>query len=444
MSPADSNDPFAGFGSDRTVIKPGAGRMPAAAVPPTAAGPLPPPAAGATGATMSIDELMGASLNPLVSAAMPLLAAAPRVRHTARHPNPGALKEALADGIRKFEAQARAQGVPNEQVIAGRYILCTFLDESAASTPWGGSGAWSANSLLVLFHNETWGGEKVFQLMGKLAENVQGNRPLLELLYVVLALGFEGRFRVVDNGQTQLDAVRGRLAGLLRQGQTSEKALSPHWEGAAERAHRLSDGVPVWVLATVTVMVLALVWAGFKTWLSYAADPLFAQLQGLEVKTVQFTATQPPPPPPPPAAKPRLAGLLKPEIAAGLVEVQDLADRSIVTIKGDGFFEPGSAEIASGVRTLLPRISEALGQLPGQVLVTGHTDNQPIRTLRFPSNWHLSQQRADAVRHELSRTVQAQRLRAEGRADSEPVTDNDGPAGRSRNRRVEITLFNAG
>ena len=196
---------------------------------------------------MSIDELMGASLNPLVSAAMPLLAAAPRVRHTARHPNPGALKEALADGIRKFEAQARAQGVPNEQVIAGRYILCTFLDESAASTPWGGSGAWSANSLLVLFHNETWGGEKVFQLMGKLAENVQGNRPLLELLYVVLALGFEGRFRVVDNGQTQLDAVRERLAGLLRQGQTHEKALSPHWEGAAERAHRLSDGVPVWV-----------------------------------------------------------------------------------------------------------------------------------------------------------------------------------------------------
>jgi type VI secretion system protein ImpK len=393
---------------------------------------------------MSIDELMGASLNPLVSAAMPLLAAAPRVRHTARHPNPGALKEALADGIRKFEAQARAQGVPNEQVIAGRYILCTFLDESAASTPWGGSGAWSANSLLVLFHNETWGGEKVFQLMGKLAENVQGNRPLLELLYVVLALGFEGRFRVVENGQTQLDAVRERLAGLLRQGQTHEKALSPHWEGAPERAHRLSDGVPVWVLATVTVMVLALLWAGFKLWLSSAADPLFSQLQGLQVRTVQFTATQPPPPPPPPAAKPRLAGLLKPEIAAGLVEVQDLADRSIVTIKGDGFFEPGSTEIAFGVRTLLPRISEALGQLPGQVLVTGHTDNQPIRTLRFPSNWHLSQQRADAVRHELSRTVQSQRLRAEGRADSEPVTDNDGPAGRSRNRRVEITLFNAG
>src|SRR5574339_138377 len=93
-------------------------------------------AGGGAGTGLSLDDLMHASLNPLVSAAMPLLAAAPRVRHTARHPNPGALKEALADGIRRFETQARAQGVPNEQVIAGRYILCTFLDESAASTPW--------------------------------------------------------------------------------------------------------------------------------------------------------------------------------------------------------------------------------------------------------------------------------------------------------------------
>jgi type VI secretion system protein ImpK len=136
--------------------------------------------------------------------------------------------------------------------------------------------------------------------------------------------------------------------------------------------------------------------------------------------------------------------LLKPEIAAGLVEVQDLADRSVVTIKGDGFFEPGSVEVASGVRTLLPRIAQALAEVPGQVLITGHTDNQPIRTLRFPSNWHLSQERADAVRSELARTVKPQRLRSEGRADSEPLSDNSSPAGRARNRRVEITLFTPG
>ena len=444
MSPADDhNDPFAAFSNDRTVIRPGGGG--GGAVPPDATvvrgagAPAAPPRAAPPSkeAPLSLDAMMNASLNPLVSAAMPLLAAAPRVRHTARHANPAGLKDALAEGIQKFEAQARAQGLPNEQVIAGRYILCTLLDESAASTPWGGGGAWSANSLLVKFHNETWGGEKVFQLMSKLAENVPANRNLLELLYVVLSLGFEGRFRVVENGQTQLDGVRQRLAQLLRQGQDSEKALSPRWKGHELNGPRLSDGIPLWVIASGLVLLAALAWGTLAVLLRRDAEPVFAKLQALEAAKVQVTA---PPPPPPPAKAPRLAGLLQPEIKAGLVEVQDLADRSVVTIKGDGFFEPGSAEIASGVRTLLPRIAQALADLPGAVLITGHTDNQPIRTLRFPSNWHLSQERADAVKTELARTVKPARLRSEGRADSEPLADNATPAGRARNRRVEITL----
>ena len=75
------------------------------------------------------------------------------------------------------------------------------------------------------------------------------------------------------------------------------------------------------------------------------------------------------------------------------------------------------------------------------MLITGHTDNQPIRTLRYPSNWHLSQDRADAVKAELAKTVKPDRLRAEGRADSESVADNATPAGRTKNRRVEVTLF---
>jgi type VI secretion system protein ImpK len=150
--------------------------------------------------------------------------------------NPAGLKDALADGIRKFEQQARAEGLPNEQVIAARYILCTLIDESAASTPWGGSGVWSGQSLLVLFHNETWGGEKVFQLMSKLAENVPNNRNLLELMYVVLAFGFEGRYRVLNDGKAQLEPAR-RLSQMLRGANRGdgEKTLSPRWEACRPR-----------------------------------------------------------------------------------------------------------------------------------------------------------------------------------------------------------------
>ena len=437
---SEAGDPFAAFGSDRTIIKPSAGRGGAGA---TAAPPAPAGAAAPAGreVPLSLDTMMSGSLNPLVNAAMPLLAAAPRVRQTARHPNPAALRDALAEGIRKFEAQARSQGLPNEQVVAGRYILCTLLDESAASTPWGGSGVWSGNSLLVQFHNETWGGEKIFQLMSKLAENVDANRNLLELLYVVLGLGFQGRYRVIENGETQLDSVRQRLAQMLGRGRSPERALSPRWQGVAARRERLVDGLPLWLIGVGLLVLLAIVFVALRWSLANSANDLFNQLAALDAKKVQLA---PPPPPPPPAPVPRLAGLLAPQIKAGQVEVQDLADRSIVTIKGDGFFEPGSAVVASAFRPLLPRIGEALATLKGNVLITGHTDNQPIRTARFPSNWHLSQERAEVVRDELAKLVLPERLRAEGRADTQPITDNGTPAGRARNRRVEVTLFVTG
>ena len=437
----DPPDPFSSFESDRTIIKPSAGRSPRANGPAAPAGGAPAPwpsAASPVGdAALGLDAISSASVNPLVSAASVLLCMAPRIRTMASHPNPAALKEALAESLRQFEQQARQAGVANDQVIAGRYVLCTFLDESAASTPWGGSGAWSAHSLLVQFHNEAWGGEKVFQLMSKLAENVPGNRALLELLYVVLSLGFEGRYRVLDNGRMQLDGVRLKLSQMLAAVRgPCDQALSPHWQGVPQRGQRLRDGLPVWVVATVSALVLALIYMGLRLTVNSQSDPVFGVIQSLDV-----SSTSPPPPPLTNIPSPRLAAFLKPEVDQGLVLVQDLADRSVVTIKGDGFFEPGSADIDTRVQPLLARIAAAVNSVKGQVLVTGHTDNQPIRSVRYPSNWHLSQERANSVKTFLSAAVQPERLRAEGRADAESIDINDTPAGRSRNRRVEVTLF---
>jgi type VI secretion system protein ImpK len=434
---ASDNDPFSAFESERTVIKPSAGRgarTPAAAPSGAQGG----GAAPGRDAPLALDALMTASLNPLVSAAAPLLNAAARIRGMAQHPNPAGLKDALADGIRKFEAQGRSEGLPNEQVIAGRYILCTLLDEAAADTPWGGSGVWSAHSLLVQFHNEAWGGEKVFQLMSKLAENVANNRNLLELLYVALAFGFEGRYRVIDNGRAQLDSVRTRLVQMLQQGRTVEPALSPRWQGVRSREARLGAGVPLWVVAAALGLLLAAVYVPLRLSINGHSDPLFSALGGLDVKAVPAPVALPPPAVP---AAPRLATFLKAEVDAGLVQVRDAADRSVIIIKGDGFFEPASADVAARVRPLLARIQEALVSVPGQVLITGHTDNQPIRSARFPSNWHLSQERAAAVKALLAPQVKPERMRSEGRADSEPFEGNATPAQRAQNRRVEITLF---
>lgn len=424
----NDDDPFAHFNAkdSQTVIKPAVGRGRVGA--PAAAGAdatVVNVAAAAGGAPAAApDAPTAAGLNPILQHAAPLLMTATRLRATVQHPNPTALRAALAESVRRFESNARAAGVPNEQVIAARYVLCTFVDQCASQTPWGGSGAWASQSLLVQFHNEAWGGEKVFQLLSKLGKDPAPNRHLLELLHTVLALGFEGRYRGMDNGRQQLE---------------TPADLSPQWQGVASTA-RLGDGIPLWVIGAAAAGLLLVLFFILQFTLNGRTNATFNAMQTLDVKAA---AARPLPAPPPPAAaaQPRLAVLLKREIDAGALDVKDLADRSIVTIRGDGFFESSSAEVARGVRPLLAEIAQALAQLPGSVLITGHTDNQPIRSLRYPSNWHLSQARAESVRDLLAPTVKPERMKAEGRADTQPVDDANTAAARARNRRVEITLF---
>jgi type VI secretion system protein ImpK len=430
------DDPFASFDSGRTIVLPTpGGRTPQP-------GAAPPPQLAAEPAPLPNFDL---GLNPLLAAANPLLNLVPQLRATLQHPDPTGLKESLAHGIRRFEARAKAAGIAPEKVIASRYVLCTLLDETVASTPWGGSGAWGGHSLLVSFHNETWGGEKVFQLLGRLAENASANRDILELIYVCLALGFEGRYRVLDNGRAQLEALRERLAQMLRRERGDyEHDLSPNWRGVTSKKNPMLDALPLWVAAAVAGVILVGTYLAFDIGLNRASDPLFSAIQAIRARAPAARATPVAVPVPAPApVKPRLATFLKPEIDAGLVAVKDEETRSTITIRGDGFFEPGSATVAERVLPLLQRIAEALNSVPGPVQVTGHTDSIPIRSARFPSNWHLSQERAKAVAQLLSARVPPARLTSEGRADAEPVASNDTPANRARNRRVEITLFAA-
>jgi len=421
------DDPFAPQGTDRTVMVPSPGARGAGQAR------VPPPVRTMTPAWEERSAVIS-GMNPLLAAANALLAMVPRLRGTLHHPDPQSLRESLARDIKEFERRAQAAHIPNQKIIAARYALCTLLDETASSTPWGGSGMWQQYSLLIMFHNEASGGEKFFQLLSKLAENPAENLDLLQLMDVCLALGFEGRYRMLDNGKAQLEAVRERLTQILRRTQGEyERDLSPHWLPATGKRHSALFAVPIWVTLAVLGLVLLGIYAGFSYLLNTASDPVFAGIQAIRVKTA-------PAAPPKPASEARLAKFLAKEIAEGLVAVRDEDARSVVTIRGDGLFAPGSATIAAAYEPLIARIATALNSVAGQVVVSGHTDNQSIRTARFPSNWHLSQERAHSVAQMLSATVAPARITAEGRAETEPIAKNDTVEGRSRNRRVEVTL----
>jgi type VI secretion system protein ImpK len=417
-------DPFAQLDEPRTFIKPNPGGQ---------TGPRRPhePPRDA----MTEAGAPDAGLNPLVALAHRLLLAASQLRSTRHVVDPAALRNALAQSVRDFAAQAAAAGIAPERVMAARYVLCTMIDEAAADTPWGGSGVWAQNSLLTMFHNEAWGGEKVFQLMARLAEKPEANRDLLELIYCALVLGFEGRYRVIDNGRAQLEAVRDKLAQILRQQRGDHSpALAQNWLGQTAKRNVALSWLPLAASAAVAALVMVVVHFALSMSLSDDSDPVFARIQNLRLKPpVQLT--------PQAAPKPRLATFLQSDIKAGLVAVRDDVDRSVVTIRGDGLFPPASATLVPEREELIGRIGDALVLAGGQVLVTGHTDNTPMRSARFPSNWHLSEERARTVRDLLiAHKVPSERIQAEGRADSEPLVANDSRSNQAMNRRVEITL----
>ena len=379
------------------------------------------------------DVVHGAT--PLLAAANPLLNLIPQLRNMP-HADPAALREYLVTQVQLFEARAKQAGIRNETIIGARYCLCTALDETVAQTPWGGSGVWSKNSLLVTFHNEAWGGEKFFQLLSRLAQNPQQHIELLELMNACLAMGFEGRYRVVDNGRTQLETLRQRLADIIRTARGElEPALALHWKGASDTGRRGLRLVPFWIVGLLALLAAAGIYYWFHLRLAGQSDPVVASIYSIKLPPPPAPVKAPAPPPP------RLRRFLEPEIAQRLVDVEDGDNYSKVTLLGDTLFDSGAPDIKDSFLPTLRRVAAALDEVNGDVVVRGYTDDVRINTRRFQSNIDLSQARADAVKKLLEQSMSRRgRIRAEGRGEADPLVPNTNAANRARNRRVEITL----
>ncbi|MGB0128920.1 MAG: type IVB secretion system protein IcmH/DotU, partial [Rhodocyclaceae bacterium] len=374
--------------------------------------------------------IRGSGLNPLVDAAAELFCLVGRIRTTPACARADALRGRMADKVAAFDRAARVAGAANEQVVAARYAVCTLLDEMALSTPWGAESQWSRHSLLSQFHGETWGGEKFFLMVERILTEPARHLSLLEFMYVCIALGLQGKWRVLEGGRERLKAIQDNLYRTIRGVRGDfERELAPRWRGAPDVRNRLARFVPLWAVASFAAVALLVAYVGFAWNLARTADPVYGRLARIGQDQAMVVAMAPLP------RTLTLREVLAADITAGLLEVIEQARGSTVEIRGDGLFPSGSAEIDPRHAPLIQRIGDALNQFPGRVLVTGHTDNQPLavsRRVRFPTNWDLSQARAEAVSALLNgRLTETARIRAEGRGESEPKVANDSPQHRA-------------
>ncbi|MGY0777332.1 type IVB secretion system protein IcmH/DotU [Azospirillum argentinense] len=406
-------------------------------------------------------------VNPLAAAAAPLLGLVSRLRTASMSVPIEQVRAQTVAALRDFEGRATAQGTPRETVRTAHYALCATIDDIVLNTPWGNRSPWAAASMVSSFHNEVTGGERFYRLLEPLMRQPAANRDLLELLYLCLSLGFEGQYRLSPRGQSELARTRDTVYRSITELRgTGERDLSSRWRGVAMPHRTTSTGVPLWVIGVGAAALLLAAHVGFSFALNDRTDRTLAELVRLPPRsppqlsrpTAASQASVPAPPaerpadpaprpsqriaapaPPPPFAQ--IRGFLEPEVRQGLVSLHDAPDGLVIRMRAGSMFRSGSASVEKQTYALLDRIGQALEGEPGLVQVVGHTDNVPIRTVRFPSNWHLSKARAEAVRDHLARLMSAPaRLSADGKADLEPVASNNDAEGREENRRTDILI----
>jgi type VI secretion system protein ImpK len=180
-----------------------------------------------------------ASPVPLIEAARPLLGALVRMTQEPDYPMPDNFRSVQAHEVTAFQSVCQEARIRYEEIVAASYMLCTALDDVLNNSAWGKKSestarAW-AGGLATKFHGDNKGGLGVFRIIGYLLNEPEKHLDLLELVLLVMAMGFKGIYRTAPNGQRGLGRIRERVYALVYAGRGGNP--SPRW-AAIERLLR--------------------------------------------------------------------------------------------------------------------------------------------------------------------------------------------------------------
>ena len=378
-------------------------------------------------------HLNGRWSNPFVSAAMPaILRLQEHLANTTL--NQATIRSQLVLEIRLFRESLQKSGCVAEQVNEASYALCTYLDEVvsdhmriAQRIPYEGE-----RSLLVEFHGDSWGGENAFVHLERSMRPDNTPLDLLGLYEVLLALGLQGRYRMLERGDLLLQDLRSHLHVLL-------------WHSQPEALGELLPAPELpkegwWTLRRIGFSLL-----GFAL-LLYLIATFELDARGRPIRNA-LAAWEPP------------THIISP-MEALPVPVRKLVDEGWLTaskhpqgwllvFRSDRAFPVGLTQLRPEFLRNIDRLGQALAPWSGDLEIIGHTDAQPIRGSQFQSNQALSEARARVVADRLRQSVtpsgalapanaQVRQLFVSGRGDSDPIDTGNSPAAYERNRRVDV------
>ena len=398
---------------------------------------------------LSVD-LVTIAANPLMRAAASLLLLLGRLRASLSRAGSGQLMDQVAQSIVQFETDARASGVPTDQVNAAKYALAATADDIVQNLPTDDRHLWTKYSMLVRFFSERTGGVKFFQELDRAKQNPAVNLGLLEVMHACLCLGFEGVYRAASSGggAGALQGIRRDLYETIRRAQPKAiEDLSPHWRGQTIGILANRFRAPVWSVAAVAGVILLGVYLVLRNLLSGEAEAVALKMAQLhpdtEINIARETAVKPPPDP---AARnstqlERIRAALANEILGGKLTVDQTATSIIIRIGNLVLFPSGAAKVNDSFNLIAVKIAKSLDKEPGGIRIDGYSDTDPIKTVTFPSNWELSEARAKSVAGVLKGDLsKPDRVSVSGKGSDNPVAPNDTADNKAKNRRVEVSI----
>lgn len=375
----------------------------------------------------------------LVAAASELLAIPSQLRQVTGNIDINQLHSFVKQQVQAFENKALSVCDDSQIRVDSSYVLCALIDEAVLNTPWGEHSSWSQSPMLSIFHHETYGGERVYDILAHALQTPNRYEDILELVYLALSLGFMGKLRVDPQGPIKIEQSRSQIYEVLNRSRNElELKLSPKNQPLIGLTNRLHSFLPYWIFTALLVLLGFSLYSYWLLQLNNRSDHTLQTMAAIvPQKNPQRLSPQETP-------QPILAlhDLLADEISRDILGIQDFTSHTAITLPNNAIFSSGSSEVNAAIHPILDKIAKALESLPGKVIVTGHTDDRAIRTAAYPSNWHLSLARASAVVKYLDSVASLEsRLLPEGRGAEQPIAENTTAQGRALNRRVVIEIY---
>jgi type VI secretion system protein ImpK len=276
---------------------------------------------------------------------------------------------------------------------------------------------------------------------------------LLELMLTCLSLGFEGQYRTLPNGATELARIRAAIYETLRRVKARpDDDVSVAWTAVPMTGRRRFGGVPIWAVAALALALIVGAYAGLTTLLARDGGQVASALNLMHpnvasisllrtaASVTAFVA------PDDPTQLNRIKDILKARLDDGSVEIGTKGDYIFVRVGNALLFASGKAKVKPEFEPLAADIATMLNSEAGPVRIYGFTDNVQMNGRgQYKTNDELSLARAEGVQAVIAALMtDATRITVEGKGEADPIGDNGTEEGKALNRRVEILLAKEG